>query len=419
MRKILQMILKILAKIMLLRYKPKVIAITGNVGKTSAKDAVYIVLKESFKVRKSEKSFNNEIGVPLAILGIKPAGKNILIWCLNFLKIFLSFFWVPYPKILILEFGADKPGDIDCLLSIVKPDIAVVTAIGEVPAHVENFISPAEVTREKTKLVRAVSKDGIVILNTDYEPVITMRSKTKAKVVTYGFSENADLRVYRPDFGEQNTSETKTSLGASFKVEYEGSVVPVRLNAYGTPNVYAASAACAIGVVFGLNLVDISESLLKYKAPQGRLNILNGIKSSVILDDSYNASPSSMKEGLKTLANIKGGRKVAVLGSMLEIGKYTEETHREMGKFASSFCDIIITVGDQARFIADEALKYSFKKDKNLFVFDTSNDLAKKIKDLIEGDDIILFKGSRGIKLEVAIKEILAEPENAKKLLVS
>ncbi|MEK7453119.1 MAG: UDP-N-acetylmuramoyl-tripeptide--D-alanyl-D-alanine ligase [Patescibacteria group bacterium] len=409
MKKILQKILKISAKLMFIRYKPKIIAITGSVGKTSTKDAIYVVLKKTFNVRKSEKSFNNEIGLPLTILGISSSRKNIFLWILNFIKIIFKFIWTSYPKILILEFGADKPNDMDYLLSIVRPDIVVVTAIGDVPAHVENYSSSADVVKEKTKLVKALSKNGVVILNADYDSVLSMQSKTKAKVITYGFSENAKLRIHKLDTNEQ---ESNISLGSSFKVEYDGSTVPIRLSVYGVPNIYASSASCAVGLSLDMNLVNISEALIEYKPQRGRMTMLNGIKNSVILDDSYNASPLSMKEALNSLKSIKAKRKVAVLGSMLEIGKYSEEAHREIGKIASSFCKLIITVGDQGKFIAEEVLKNGFKESENLFIFNTSDELSRKIKDFIKNDDLILFKGSRGIKLEVAIEEILNDSKN-------
>ncbi len=405
MRKILAKILKILATLTLKRYKPKVIAITGSVGKTSTREAVYFALNSKYKVRRSEKSFNNEIGVPLTILNIHAFGKNIFLWIFAFIKSVLNLIWTKYPEILILEYGVDKPNDMDYLLSIAVPDIAVVTAIGDIPAHVENFSGPAELIKEKTKLVRAVSKDGIVILNSDYEATRGMRKKTKAKVMLYGFSKDSDILIYKP---ENLNMLDDGFVGTSFKIEYEGSIVPFRIYEYGVPNVYAVSASCAVGVCLGMNLVDLSEAMLKYKAPEGRFNLVRGIKNITILDDSYNASPSSMKASLETFKSFKAKRKVAVIGDMLEIGKYSEEAHREAGKIASKISDIIITVGDKAKFTADEAKKAGFIEGENLFSFDNSEALSKNILNIIKEEDIILFKASRGVKLEKAINKIVA-----------
>ena len=417
MKKILEKILKILAILMLKRYKPKVIAITGNVGKTSAKDAVYVVLSSKFKTRRSEKSHNNEIGVPVTILGIDSYGNNLLKWLGAFLKVFVNLIWTKYPKVLILEFGADRPNDIDYLVSIATPDIAVVTAIGDVPAHIENFASQGEIVKEKTKLVKAVSKNGVVILNNDYKSVKAMDKKTRAKVIRYGFSKKSDLIIYEPEIRDSKVLDGGAPFGTSFKIEYDGSTVPFRIQEYGIPNIYAASSACAVAVAMGMNLVDASEALLKYKTPPGRFKLIAGIKNSVILDDSYNASPSSMIVSLRTFEDFKAKRKIAVLGSMLEIGKYSEESHRTVGQLAVSFCDIIVTVGNKARFIFDEAEKAGFKKGDNLYSFDDSESLRKKIKSILKEDDFILFKGSQGIRLEKAIKEILANPEKSKALL--
>ena len=404
MRKILAKILKILATLTLKRYKPKIIAITGSVGKTSTREAVYFALNSKYKVRRSKKSFNNEIGVPLTILNINAFGKNIFLWLFAFIKAGLNLIWTKYPEILILEYGVDKPNDMDYLLSIAIPDIAIVTAIGDIPAHVENFSSPTELIKEKTKLVKAVSKDGIVILNSDYEATRSMRKKTNANVVLYGFSKDSDILIYKP---ENLNVVDGGFVGTSFKIEHEGSIVPFRIYEYGTPNVYAVSASCAVGICLGMNLVDLSEALLKYKAPEGRFNVIKGIKNITILDDSYNASPSSMKASLETFKTFNAKRKISVLGNMLEIGKYSEEAHREVGKMASKISDIIITVGDKAKFIADEAKKSGFVEGKNLFSFDSSEALSKNILNMIKEEDVILFKASRGIKLERAIDKII------------
>ena len=417
MKNILAKILKILAKLTLKRYKPKIVAITGNVGKTSAKDAVYVVLKDRFKTRKSEKSFNNEIGVPVTILGIKSEGKNVFLWIFYFIVSVLKLIWTKYPKILILEYGVDKPGDIDYLLSIAKPDIAVVTAIGDIPAHIENFSSVSDIVKEKSKLPKSADKNSVVILNADYPSVLGMAQKTKAEVITYGFKNEANIKIYDPEFKFDEKEGVKTPSGISFKIEYKGSVVPVRINAYGIPNVYSATVAFAVGVSLGINLVDISESLQKYKAPKGRMNALEGAKNSVILDDTYNASPTSMIAGLETFKMFNGKRKIAVLGDMLEIGKYSEEAHRATGKLASSFCDLIITVGNKARFIADEAKKQGFFEGENLFSFNTSEELAEKIENIIQKGDSIFFKASQGIRLEKAIVNILKDPKKANELL--
>ncbi len=417
MKKALEKILKLLAILTIKRYKPKVIAITGNVGKTSTKDAVFEVLSKKQKARKSQKSYNNEIGVPVAILGIK-AENNIFLWFFYLALSVFKLIYTRYPKILVLEYGVDKPNDMDYLLEIAVPDIAVVTALGDIPVHLENFSSPSELVREKTKLPKAVKKEGKVVLNADFPLVEQMKEKTKAKVFMYGFSSFADFKILDPEIKFSQINEVNVPSGTSFKVEYKGSIVPVRINEFGIPNVYAAACACFLGVLNGMNLVEASEAVSSYKAPKGRMNLIFGAKDTFILDDSYNASPSSMIASLETFKKIPAKRKVAVLGDMLEIGKYSEEAHRSCAKLAASFCDVIIAVGTKSLFVVDEAQKHGFEKGENLFYFETSEKLSEKIYDLIQKGDFILFKGSQGVRLEKAIKEILKDKRNADKFLV-
>lgn len=418
MKKILQKILKILAILTIKRYKPKIIGVTGNVGKTSAKDAIFIVLNTKFNVRKSQKSFNNEIGLPLTILGME-SSKNLFGWFLGIFWAILDLVYMKYPEILILEFGVDKPQDMEYLLQIAKPDIAVVTTVGKLPVHIENFSSPKEIVAEKSKLVSAVKKGGIVILNADDEVVMGMKNKTKADILTYGVADEVDFKMSAPEYRYIESHSANIPLGISFKMERKGSFVPIRLDkVYGKQSIYAAGVACAVGSVLGLNLVEISEALSEYRNPPGRLNLLEGIKHSFILDDSYNSAPLSAEAALDTLKNLKAKRKIAVLGNMMELGEYTEYAHRTIGKYATSFCDVIITVGNKARFIADEAAKNGFTQNENLFSLDTADQLADKIATLVKDNDLILLKGSRTMRLEIATEKILAYPERDRDLIV-
>src|SRR4030043_1014507 len=169
MRKILQVILKRLSKIVLNKYKPVIIAVTGSVGKTSTKEAIYHVLKSHFgekEVRRNQRNYNNEIGVPLTIFGLETAGRSIFLWLIKFIKIFWMIITkVPYPSFLILEMGADRPGDIKYLTDFVHPDTGVITALGEIPVHVEFFESPQQVAQEKKNLISSLSEKGVAILN--------------------------------------------------------------------------------------------------------------------------------------------------------------------------------------------------------------------------------------------------------------
>lgn len=414
-RKIIQYILKILAKLYILRYKPLIIAITGSVGKTSTKEAIKTLLKSKFYIRSNPKNFNNEIGVPLTILGIKTLKKNILWWITIFLKAIFKLIYTNYPKILVLEIAADKPNDIKYLINIIKPRIGVVTAIGDIPVHVEFYSGPEEVAREKRKLIEMLPPIGWAILNYDDEIVLEMKNKTRAKVLTYGFDERAQIKC----INYENQIKNGVPKGINFKVEYKGNIVPFKLNnVFGKQQIYAALAAIAVGLIFNFNLVEISEALTNYKTPPGRMHLIEGIKETYIIDDSYNASPLSMLAALETLAILPGKRKIAVLGDMLELGKYSLEAHKTIGERASKISNYIFCIGERAKFICSEAENLGFEK-KNLFTFDTSDQAGKKLQEIIKKGDLILVKGSRAMEMEKIVLEIMKEPEKAKKLLVS
>lgn len=420
MKRIIQSIFSTLARLTIARYKPRVIAVTGNVGKTSTKEAIYAVVNSQFFTRKSEKNYNNELGVPLTIVGMSSAGKNIFGWIIRIIGACLKLVWCRYPHVLVLEMGVDKPRDMDYLLSIVKPDIAVFTAIGDVPVHVENFMNAQSVVREKLKLAYGLNKDDAVILNADVSAWEDAKEKIKASVMTYGFSEGANVRMQTPEYRFETHEGRAIPLGITCKMEYKGSVVPFRLDGtFGLDSgAHAAGAACAVGASLGMNLVEMSAALQAYVPPRGRLQLIEGIKGSFILDDTYNASPASMGVALHTLHAIPGIRKIAVLGDMLELGSYSEDAHRDIGKKVAEKCDVVITVGERMRFAADEALAHNFKEHGTLLSFDTSTEAGNALVLLLQDGDLVLVKGSQGIRMEKAVKEIMAHPERASELLV-
>lgn len=412
MKFIAEIILKHLTKIYLKRNRPKIVAITGSNGKTSAKETVFAVLKNKYKVRKSEKNYNTEIGVPLSVFGIE-APKNKFGWTAVLLKsIKEAYFAKSAPEILILEMGADKPGDIKYLIGFIKPDIAIVTAIGDFPVHVAAYGGPKAVAEEKSNLVKSLETNGVAILNFDDRMVLEMKEKTKGHVFTFGFEDRADIKAIemQNNFGD--------FFGISFKIESDGKVVPMKLeNIYGKPAVYAALAAIAVGKVMDMNLIEIADALKDYKAPKGRLNLIKGINQSHLLDDTYNSSPLATAAALEVLKELSAKRKFAVLGDMKELGKYSEEAHAAIGKEAAKIADYIFTVGEQAEFIAQGAIESGFKKE-NIFKFKNSIEAGKALYDMVSEEDLILIKGSQSMRMELAAEEIMAEPEKKKDLLV-
>lgn len=393
----------------ILRNKPKIIGITGSVGKSSTKELISSLLSRRFNVRESPKSYNSQLGLALSILGLSSKWHNIFGWASNTIKGFLEIWNKNFPKILVLEMGIDRPKDMDSLLEVSRPDIAVITAIGEIPVHVEFFSGPEAVAQEKSKILKYLPVDGLAILNFDDDSVWGLREKTKVKVVSFGFGEHSDFLA----------SNLKTSLfGSTFKMDFGGSSVPVHLkNALGKQNVYPALAASAVGNAMGFNLVEISEYLSQCEFPPGRMRLIEGIKNSNVVDDTYNSSPMAAHAALDALKDLEARRKIAILGDMLEIGKYTIEAHKTLGQKAKDIADVLVTVGLRSKFASDEALALGMEKE-NVLHFSTSKEAAQTLKDLIEEGDLILVKGSQGMRMEHVVEEIMAHPEDAGKLLV-
>lgn len=412
-----------MARLIIWRYRPGIIGITGSVGKTSAKLAIRAVLERERKVRISSNNLNNDLGLPLTILGNwKPNDLRLVSRDQppHTARIRKFFFWLKviissifriifasranYPEILVLEYGADRPGDLRYLLSIVRPNISVITAIGEIPVHVEFFSGPDEVAKEKARLIEYLPSAGFAILNYDDESVMNLKDRTRAHIMTFGFARGAEVQIT----GFENKSESGRPTGIAFKLEHGGRFVPVRLDGvFGRTQAYAAAAAACVGLVFGLNLVKISENLKNYEPAKSRLELLPGIKYSYMIDDSYNASPLSMHAALDVLKSLPAKRKVAVLGDMLEIGKYTLEAHERVGRLTAKFVDVLVTVGLRAKFIA-EAAKGAGMKKNTVYVFETADDALEPVKNLVRKGDLVLVKGSHAMELNKVVDEIRA-----------
>ncbi len=416
-KKIIVWIITIEARLILKKYKPKIIAITGNVGKTSTKDAIYAVLSRAYFVRKSDKSFNSDIGIPLTILGVKNGWNNPMVWVQNIIEgIAIIFLKNHYPKWLVLEIGADRPGDIKKVSKWLLPDISVITRIGDVPVHVEFFKSTAEVIKEKSYIVSALKSNGLLVLSDDEKNVLPMKEKTKANVMTYGFSKGIQMRATNEEIIYDNK---KCPIGINFKVNYGSNILPVKmLGTTGFQHIYAILAAFVVGISEGINLVSATQWISEYKTPVGRLKILEGINSTVILDDTYNSSPTALCSALESLGNIKTeGRKIAVLGDMMELGRHGAEEHIKAGEHASKVSDLLFVVGPRAKGIASGANKNKMNKSK-IHWFADSTEAGKYLSGIIQEGDVVLLKGSQSIRMERAVEQIMAHPEDKKNLLV-
>lgn len=411
----LQFILKSLARATLNRYRPGVIGITGNVGKTSVKEAVKAVLGGSRRVRASSKNFNNDFGLPLTVLGDWGDAGGALFYVRVVLSALarLVVKSKKYPEILILEYGVDRPYDMKRLLQIARPHIGIVTAIGETPVHVEFFSGPDGLAREKSRLTAALPATGFAILNDDDSRVLGMKKITRARVITYGSSDKADVRFSSPESVVQ-----KGVIYTAFKITHAGSTVPVRLvSVLGRAQAYAAAAASAAGVAFGLHLVKIADALGQYQPPRGRLNVIPGLKDSIIIDDTYNSSPLALSEALSALRALKARNKIAVLGDMLELGRYTIPAHRAAGREVAKSARALITVGAKAKFIAEAAIQAGLPA-KNVLTLEKVSEAGRLLQDMLEEGAIVLIKGSQSVRMEKVVQAVMSEPERADELLV-
>ncbi|MCX6754754.1 MAG: UDP-N-acetylmuramoyl-tripeptide--D-alanyl-D-alanine ligase [Candidatus Nomurabacteria bacterium] len=418
-KKIIVIIITWQAKIVLSKYKPKIIAITGSVGKTSTKDAIFVVLSKFKNVRKSEKSFNSEIGLPLTILGLPNGWDDPFIWFENIMHgFYLMLRKQPYPEYLVLEIGVGKPGDIkNNVIPWLKPDVVIVTRFPDKPVHVEFFGSVEKIIEEKSSLVSALKKDGILILNHDDEKVYALHQKSKYRTVSYGMHNNATYHSIYPTYLYSSRGNIKIPSGINFKLEYEGNTFPVMLpNILGVHNIGQAAAAIACARELGCDLLESINAVSEYVTPPGRLSLVEGINNSVIIDDTYNSSPVAMSAAILVLKEIEGKRKIAVIGDMLELGKFTEDEHYLVGENIYGVADILIVVGPRAKTVAEGALEKGFKI-KNVYSFDSSKTAAKFLEGIVEEGDIILVKGSQGVRLERAVEAIMEDKKHKRTLL--
>ena len=401
------------AKLILARQKPFIIGVTGNLGKTSTKDAIYAVMKDSFHVRRSEKSLNSEFGVPLTILGEKSGWSSPARWAGILGRGLLVPFNKQYPTHLILEIGADRPGDIKAITSWLTPDITVVTQFGQVPVHIEFFKDRDAVVAEKAHLVSALKESGLFIYNADDHDAATLLTKTEARKVGVGIHEQADIKANNVRMYGTPLDGTETDVmidGTSHHL-----VLP---EVVGKSSVYSALPALAVARELGVSLEIACAALRDGDKPKGRMRILQGMNGSIIIDDTYNASPKAVEHGLTTLGEIDTkGRKIAVLGDMLELGEFTRDEHYKIGLEAAKSAHKLYTVGIRARTIAEGALDGKML-DENIMQCDTSVDAGKELVQVLKEGDVVYVKGSQSVRMEYAVKMILAETHDPRKVLV-
>jgi len=343
--------MSLLNKIKFILKKPKVVIVTGE-GRNCAKEAIYQVLKQYFKI-----------------------DKEILIFETDLKEIEKFKFFVNKSSLPIL----------------------VVTQVGDIPFDKDFFAGEREKTLAIRKLAKVMPAYGFLILNFDDETVREIKDETNLKEITFGFQEGADFQA----------TDIKLNTGTNFKINYKGNIVPVWLEKlFSKEQVYSALVATAVGTIFDLNLVEISQALKNYQSLPGKMKLIEGIKHSWILDDSESATVFSMSEAIEILVKIQGfKRKIAVLGDVIGIGKYTIEAHEAIGERVAKNSDLLFTFGPRAKFIAQGATQKGMAFEK-IFQFDTIEEGKLKLQEEIKEGDLVLVDGSKEMGMAEIVEEI-------------
>lgn len=415
-KKIIVVILTFEAKMLLKRTRPQIIAVTGSVGKTSIKDTIYAVLEQKVHVRKSEKSFNSEFGVPLTILGLNTGWNNPFRWIKNIIDgAFIAMHPGDYPKLLILEMGVDRPGDMDKLTSWIRPDVVVLTRLPDVPVHVEFFDSPEAVAKEKIKLVHALKPDGVLVYNKDDEKIVAVADEIFQKSLGYSryslspYTASADKIIY----------ENGRAVGFEFMLTHLDTAVLMHVHgSLGVQHAYNYAAASAVASIFDITIKEVADILRHFVPPPGRMRLIPGIKDILIIDDTYNSSPTASERSLMTLGELRGvKRRVAVLGDMMELGQFSIREHERIGQLVAEHADVLVTIGVRARGFSKGAMEAGMSAE-HIFEFDDARKAGKEMQTFIQAGDVLLVKGSQSIRAERFVEELMAEPERAEELLV-
>jgi len=354
------------------QFETRVIAITGSVGKTTTKELLARVLARRYKVLRSSGSYNNEIGLPLTLLKLTSTCERV-----------------------VLEMGMYVRGDISCLACIAHPQVGVITNVE--PVHAERAGSLENIALGKQELVEALppAPEGVAVLNYDDPLVRCMAEATQAKVFFYGLSPEADL-----------WADQLQSLGLDgirLRLHYGKDLVHLRVPLLGRHSVHTVLRATAVGLVEGMPWQEIVEGL-RSPGAQLRLVSVRGPKDSLILDDTYNSSPPSALAALNLLEDLEG-RRIAVLGDMLELGEYEEEGHLKVGCRAAGVVAHLVTVGERANLFARGARLCGMPPER-IHVVEDNDAAVALLREILEPKDVILVKGSRAMQMETIVNAL-------------
>ncbi len=351
------------------RHEVRVIGVTGSVGKTTAKELIAHVLSSRYRVLKSEANLNTEIGIPLTLLLLREEHERA-----------------------VLEMAMYSRGEIALLSEISRPIVGVVTNVG--PVHLERLAYMGAITAAKAELVEALPADGLAVLNGDDPRTAGFALRTRARAVLFGTSPQCDFRAVE--------ILSHGLAGVEFRMTTPAGDAAVRCPLPGRHHVYPALAAAAVALNEGMSIDEVTAALADAR-PDLRLTPRPGPGGSVIIDDSYNASPASMMAALDLLSECPG-RRIAVLGDMRELGAASEEGHRAVGRHAAGCCEVLVVVGEDARLIAEEA---RLAGHPSVRFIASSGEAADLLRREVQSGDTVLIKASRAVGLESVVDALV------------
>ncbi len=389
------------------RNKAPIVAVTGSVGKSSTKEAIKTLLSEKFRVRANYGSLNNELGLPLAILGEKN-GHNLFSWLWHVVRISWKVFVFDYRyDVLVLECGIDKPGDMAEILKLITPDISIITTVEE--SHFQNFEDYDQLINEKWQLAYGTKAQGLVIANYDNPPTPEAAQYLGTQdLITFGLNQKAT-------YSAQDLQYTATGL--TFSLVEPGSSSQIQVPLVGRVQAYIVLPAIIVAHRLGLTWTQIHAGLAKLEPLPGRLTVVKGINGSTLLESSYNASPASMRSAIEVLKAMPGKRKIAIVGDMRELGSIAPEAHQDILTLLAKNCTVICAFGPLYE-AALQNLPAHTKAQAAFHHFKSREALTDFIIPKIGPGDVILIKGSQNtITLEKVSIELLADRSLAAKIL--
>lgn len=364
--------LQIIAEYKRSLYNIPVVGITGSVGKTSTKDIVASVMGRKYKVLKTQGNLNNQIGLPLTILELKDH------------------------EALVIEMGMGNLGEISILTKIAKPDVAIITNVGT--SHIGNLGSRENILKAKLEILEGLKENGTLIINNDNDLLHKWNDETKRKnVITFGIDEKSNYKATNIKLDENRSD---------YDIKIDEKIYHMDINIGGKHFIYNSLCAICVGKLFNIDIDEIKKGIETFELTKSRMEVIKNGNITVI-NDCYNASYDSMKAAIEHISAQTGNRKIAILGDMLELGKFSKELHEKVGKVvAENKIDKLITVGEQAKNIANIAIKFGMEKS-DVLVCEKNEEAIEFVKSIMKDNDIYLIKASNGMNFKQIVEGIL------------